>query len=104
MFLNLVVVLGAIINVIASLLRIDTSQSVATIRYISALDIEGYVSGGVFHLYSFAVFAVIVAGVAVFLSPRLYTQKRALSLMILSLTIIVLLFNLLVSGAILNLQ
>lgn len=104
LFLNLVVILGALINVIASLLRIDTSQSVATVRYVAALDIAGYVMGGVIQLYSFAVFAVLIAVVAVFLSARLYTQKRELSLLILSLTIITLLFNLIVSGSILNLQ
>jgi hypothetical protein len=104
LFMNLVVVLGAIINVISILLRIDTSQSVATTRYIAALDIEGYIAGGVTELYSFAIFAVVVSVVAGLLSARLYVQNRALSLLMLSLTTVVLLFNLLVSSAILNFQ
>lgn len=104
LFLNLVVILGALINIIAPLAWIDTSQTVATVRYIASLDIEGYKQGSVTELYGFALFAVIIAVTAVFVSARLYAQKRALSILILSLTVIVLLFNLLVSGAILNLQ
>lgn len=104
LFLNLVVILGALINIIAPLAWIDTSQSVATVRYIAALDIAGYIQGGATELYGFAVFSAIISVVAILVSARLYSQKRALSLLILSLTIIVLLFNLIISGAILNLQ
>lgn len=104
LFLNLIVILGAIINVLAIVFRIDTSQSVAIVRYRMALDLAGFDRAGVAQLYSFALAAVLFAVVAVFLSTRLYSQKRALSLLILSLTIIALIFNLIVSGAILNLQ
>ncbi len=104
LFLNLVVVLGALINVIAVSLRIDTSQSVATVRYQAALGLSGYPKGSVTELYSFIIFALLIAIVAIVLSARLYSQRRALSLLILTLTVIALLFNLIVSGAILNLQ
>ena len=104
LFLNLVVVLGALINVIATTLRIDTSRQVSIIRYQAALGLSGYPKGGLIELYGFAAFAVLVAVVAVLLSARLYKQQRSLSLLILWLTIVLLLFNLIVSGAILNLQ
>jgi hypothetical protein len=104
LFLNLVVILGAIINVIAVTLRIDSSQTVAIIRYRTALDLAGFDRSTVTQLYSFALAALIFALVAVFLSARVYSLKRSLSLVILSLTIIALIFNLIVSGAILNLQ
>lgn len=104
LFLNLVVVLGALINIIAILLRIDTSRTISIFRYQAALGLGGYPQGSVTELYSFAVFAALIALVAVFLSARLYRQKRALSILLLWLTIIALLFNLIVSGAILNLQ
>lgn len=104
LFLNLVVILGAIINVIAVSLRIDTSRTAAIIRYESELGLSGFPKGTVTDLYGFAIVAVLAAIVAIILSARLYTQRRSLSLAVLSLTIIALLFNLIVSGAILNLQ
>ena len=104
LFLNLVVVLGAIINVIAVTLRVNTSQSIAIIRYQVALGLAGFQRASVLQLYSFAVAAVLMAIVAVILSARLYKLRRNLSLLVLWLTIIALLFNLIVSGAILNLQ
>lgn len=104
LFLNLVVVLGALMNIIAVVVRIDTSQSSAIIRYQAALGLAGFPMGNVSDLYSFAIAAALMAAVAVILSARLYTLRRSLSLLILSLTIVALLFNLIVSGAILNLQ
>jgi len=104
LFLNLVVILGALINVIAISLRIDTSRSVSIVRYQAALGLGGYPKGNVLELYGFALFAILIAGVAFFLSARLYKQNRALSLLILWLTLVCLLFNLIVSSAILNLQ
>lgn len=104
LFLNLVVVLGALINIIATTLRIDTSRSVSIVRYQAALGLSGYPKGNVAELYSFAAFALLVAVVAIILSARLYKRERALSLLVLCLTIVVLLFNLIVAAAILNLQ
>jgi hypothetical protein len=104
LFLNLVVILGAIINVIAVILRIDTSQTATTIRYRMSLGLAGYENASVSQLYGFALAAIIIAIVAVFVSARLYSQKRSLSLVVLCLTLVALIFNLIVSGAILNLQ
>ena len=104
LFLNLIVILGSIINVIAVVLRINTSQSIAIIRYQVALGLAGFQRASVSQLYSFAAAAILMAIVAVILSARLYKLRRNLSLLILWLTIIALLFNLIVSGAILNLQ
>lgn len=104
LFLNLVVILGAIINVLAIVLRIDTSKSVAIIRYRTSLDLAGFDRSSVSDLYSFAIAALLFAVLAVVLSAKMYSQRRMLSLLLLSLTIIALVFNLIVSGAILNLQ
>jgi hypothetical protein len=104
LFLNLVVVLGAIINIIAISLRIDTSRTAAIIRYESALGLSGFPKGTTTDLYGFVIVAILMAIVAVLLSARLHAQRRELSLTVLSLTVIALLFNLIVSGAILNLQ
>jgi hypothetical protein len=104
LFLNLVVVLGAIINIVAVVLRINTNQSVAIIRYQVSLGLAGFERASVLQLYSFPVMAALIAIAAVILSARLYNIKRYLSLLILSLSIVALFFNLIVSGAILNLQ
>ena len=104
LFLNLVVILGAISNVIAVVLRIDTSQQVTTIRYQLALGLGGFTRGEPTELYSFALVAIIIAVAAILFSARLYWMRRSLSIVVLCLAIIALLFNLIVSGAILNLQ
>lgn len=104
LFLNLIVILGAIINIIAVALRVNSSQSIVIVRYQVALGLAGFERGNVWQLYSFAIAAVLFAIVAIILSARLYKLRRYLSTLILSLTIIALLFNLIVSGAILNLQ
>ncbi|HUD03345.1 MAG TPA: hypothetical protein VMR51_00955 [Patescibacteria group bacterium] len=104
LFLNLIVVLLSLINIIATVLRINTSHSIAIIRYQVALGLAGFQRASVFQLYGFALLALVITVVAIILSARLYTQRRMLSILILSLTIIALFFNLIVSGAILNLQ
>jgi hypothetical protein len=104
LFLNLIILLGAVINMLAVLLRVNTGQSIAIIRYQTSLGLAGFERADAYQLYSFAVMAVLLSIVAVILSARVYKLRRYLSIMILSLTIIALLFNLIVSGAILNLQ
>ena len=104
LFLNLVVVLGAIINSIAIALRIDSSQTVTIIRYQVALGLSGFQRGSVAQLYGFILLAVLISVFAILFSAKIYKQRRSLSILILSLTIVALLFNLIVSGAILNLQ
>lgn len=104
LFLNLVVILGALINIITVSLRIDTSRTAAIIRYQSELGLGGFPKGSNTELFSFAIIAVVIAAVAIFMSARLYHQRRTLSLLILSLSVVALLFNLIVSGSILNLQ
>ena len=104
LFLNLIVVLSALINVISTMLRIDSSQKIVVLRYQVALGLAGFQRGSVVQLYSFAIAAFLFAVVAILLSARLYKQKRDLSILILSLTIVALLFNLVVSDAILKLQ
>lgn len=104
LFLNLLVVLGALINVISVVLRIDTSQTVTTTRYQVALGLGGFERGSPNELYSFAIAAIVIAITAILLSARIYWLRRAVSLVILALAIVALFFNLIVSGAILNLQ
>lgn len=97
-------VLGALTNVISVVFRIDTSQSVAITRYQVALGLAGFERGSPSELYSFALAALVIAVSAILLSARLYWLRRSVSIIILSLAIVALLFNLIVSSAILNLQ
>lgn len=104
LFLNLIVLFGAAINVIAIVLRINTSQSLVIVRYQLALGLAGFQRGSVSQLYTFAIAAMLFAAVGVVMGARLYFLKRYLSILILSLTVVILLFNLIVSASILNLQ
>jgi hypothetical protein len=101
LFLNLIVVLGALINIITVALRIDTSKTVTITRYQAAFN--SFDRGGVIEVYAFLFAAILIAATAIILSARLYWSQRSTSLVILMLAIIALLFNLIVSGAILNL-
>lgn len=104
LFLNLIVIIGATINVIAVMLRINTSQSIAIIRYQVALGMAGFQRASVVQLYSFPLMALVIALAAILISARLYHKRRALGVLFLVLAVIALFFNLIVSGAILNLQ
>lgn len=104
LFLNLIVILGAIINIFAIALRIDTTQTVTIIRYQVALGLSGFQRANTLQLYGFIFLAILISIFAVFFSAKIYQQRRSLSLMVLSLTIIALLFNLIISNAVLNLQ
>lgn len=104
LFLNLLIIFGALINVIAVALRINTSQPVTIIRYQVNLGLAGFERASNYQLYGFVALAILISLVAIFLSARLYTIRRSLSILLLVLTIVALVFNLIVSGAILNLQ
>lgn len=104
LFLNLIIILGTLINIISVILQIDTSKTVVITRYLVALGIGGFDRGSASELYSFAIAALIIAVSSILISARIYWKRRELSIVILSLAIVALLFNLIVSGAILNLQ
>ena len=102
LFLNLLVVLGALMNII-TMLFIDTSQTVITIRYDVATGVA-LDRGSPTELYSFALAAVVIAVTAILLSARVYWQRRAISLVVLSFAIVALFFNLIVSSMLLAIQ
>lgn len=95
LFLNLLVVLGALTNILNTLF-IDTSQTVTTLRYRVATN-EALDRGSPVELYSFALFAIIIAMTAILLSARVYWMRRAISIVILSLAIVALIFNFIVT-------
>ena len=104
LFLNIAIVATALLNVIAAVIRIDTSKPVAIIRYQTTELLTGYSRADTTDLYSFAVVSILVSTVAIFLSAKFFTQKRMMSVLLLSLTLIVLIFTFVVSNAIYNLR
>jgi ABC-type long-subunit fatty acid transport system fused permease/ATPase subunit len=104
LFLNFIVLLGATVNVVATVLRIDTTQAVSIIRYQVSLGLAGFQRADVIQLYSFAIMALIISITAIVVSAKMHRRRRNLSVLVLSLAIVALFFNLIVSGAILNLQ
>jgi hypothetical protein len=85
--------------VVYVLLRVDTSQAAALISYRATLGISGFVSGRPSELYSFAVFALLVTGVNVVLSLRLFSARRLLATAVLALNVVLLIFTFAVSLA-----
>lgn len=104
LFLNIAIAAATLLNVIVAVIRIDTSKPVAIIRYQTTEQLTGYSRADTNDLYSFAIASILFAIVAIFLSTKLYTQKRMLSMVLLSLTLVVLVFTFVVSNAIYNLR
>jgi hypothetical protein len=80
-------------------LRVDTDQAAALISYRARLGISGFVSGRPAELYSFAVFAVVVTAIDLIVSFRLFSFRRLLSVVVLALNVVLLVFTLMVSAA-----
>ena len=104
LFLNISLVALTLLTVIAAVIRVDTGKSVAIIRYQVAKELAGYSRGDTIELYTFVLAAVAFTVIAIFLSAKLYHQKRMMSVLLLALTLVVLVFNFVVSNAIYNLR
>lgn len=104
LFLNIAIGAVTLLNIIAAIIRIDTTKQVEIIRYQTVEQLAGYSRADATDLYSFAVASLLFTGVAVFLSAKFFTQKRMMSVLLLSLTLIVLIFTFVVSNAIYNLR
>lgn len=106
LLLMLIMALLTIFNVLSVFLRIDTQQSIATVRY--QMEEQGaiptFFDGSPTALYNFAAAAIVFTILNTIIALRIYDKKRAYAVVVFGLTIIVLLFNIVVSGAILNLQ
>lgn len=105
LFLNITAAFLAIFNILATLLRIDTTSTTTIIRYnVWKGIIGGGDQGSVVELYSFVLMAIILFAGGIFLAYRFSKLNRNYSILTLFLVIVALVFNIIVSGAILNLQ
>jgi hypothetical protein len=73
------------------------------VQYRANLGLSGFEKGGVAPILSFMLFVLVVAGVNVLLSIKTYPLRRALSLSLLALGVLVLLLAVIVSNALLAL-
>jgi hypothetical protein len=104
LFLVLIVTLLVAFSLLSVLLRIDTSQQITIVRYKTSLGLSGFDRGPSSDLYSFAFMALIAGVSSILIARKVYYLRRSAALLSLSLAIIVLFFNIIVSGALLNLQ
>lgn len=103
-FFNLVLILMGILNVLLVVLRVDTSQSAAIIRYNTALGIAGFERGSSAQLYQFALIPLVIVLTQTVLAWRVHGLKRGLSIVVLALAIVCVLFSIIVASALLNLH
>lgn len=105
LFLNITVFFLAFFNILSTLLRVDSSRAAAIVRYmVWKQDSFGGIQGSVYELYSFAVLVLILTIGGFYFGYKLYRMNRNYGLITLTLVIICLIFNIIVSNAILNLQ
>jgi hypothetical protein len=102
--LLLLAFLGALLllfNVFLVILQIDTTQVVAITRY-NTIETELFTRGNVRSLYIFAVAPIIFYMIQVGLAVRVFENRRKLAILLLSMNIFILLFSVIVSSAIIN--
>ena len=90
-----------IFNVLLVILQVDTTQTVAITRY-NTIDSEVFTRANVRSLYIFAVAPVVFYTVQTILAVRVFENKRRLAVLLLSLNIVILIFSVIVSSAIIG--
>ena len=101
---TLILGLLTLFNVISVVLRADTSQSSTILRYWTVQGVPDFEKQGPEQLYSFALFAILAFAISAIISYRLYDVYKPAAYTLLLLTKLAIFINIIVSGAILNLQ
>lgn len=83
------------------LLRIGDSSGRYIVQYRSNLGLNAFKTGGLSALLSFLLFAIAVFALHLFLSMRIYNHRRYISIAILALGLVLLIFAIVVSNALL---
>jgi len=73
------------------------------VQFRENLGLSAYEKGGVFPIISFMLFVLLVAGINILLSIKVYPLRRALAITLLALGVLVLLLAVIVSNALLAL-
>lgn len=84
--------------------RLGSGHSSYIVQYRQSLDADAFKAGTLTQLLSFGVFAVLVLGLNLLLSMRVYRVHRQLSAVVLGMATLLLVFCLVVSNALLILR
>jgi hypothetical protein len=94
-----------VIGVSLVLLRFDVSKNPTTIvAYRPNISGSAYQSGKPIDIYAIALFMIVTAAAAVFISARVYSVRQALSTFILASTVFLLILATIVANALISLQ
>ncbi|MEM6998134.1 MAG: hypothetical protein AAF413_04450 [Patescibacteria group bacterium] len=104
LLLGLILGLLTMFSVISVMLRADGSQSSTILRYWTIQGAAEFEKQSPTELYSFAIFAVLALIIGVYVSYKVYEIYRPASITTLLLAQFLMFSNIIVSGAILNLQ
>jgi hypothetical protein len=103
-FLNLIAILLAIINVLVVVVRIDTTQKVSVIRFDTTQQLSGFERVPTTQLYQLAIIPLIILAIHMIIAMKLRETNRKASVYILTLASIATVFSIIVATAILNLH
>lgn len=103
LLMSLVGLMFVVFNLIVVLLQINTTKSVAIIRYNSIV-LPEFTRGDTNSLYVFALAPFVFFGVHFMLAVRMHEKNASLAKIILSLSYIILLFGIIVSSAVININ
>lgn len=101
LLMSLVGALFVAFNVVLVLLQLNTSKTVAIIRYNSIVPPE-FTRGDTRSLYVFLIAPFIFYVAHFILAMKMHEKKRTVSIIIMGLCYVVLLFNIIVSSAVIN--
>ena len=98
---SFLVVLGSFLII----LRLDTgSKGIYWAQYRSNLGISAYIPGRITDILAFIVFLLIIFGMNIFLSMKVYQHHRNYAITVLSLGTLLVLLTVIVSNLLLNLR
>ncbi len=101
LLLSLVGLLLALFNILLVTLQVDTTQTVAITRY-NLINGQTFTRGNTRSIYVMALAPAVFFVINSLLSARIHQKQRLLSILICSFSIVVLLFSVVVSSAIIN--
>lgn len=101
LLMTLISVMFVVFNIILVLLQINTTKSVAIIRY-NAIVLPEFTRGDTRSLYVFTFAPLIFFLTHLVLAVKMYEKNASISKIIIGLAYIVLLFTVIVSSAVIN--
>lgn len=101
LLLTFIAALLVLFNVFLVVLQIDSTQTVAITRY-NTVETEVFTRANVRSLYVFALAPIVFFAAQLILAVRVYEKQRNLSTLLLIFGLIVLLFSVIVSSAIIS--